>query len=287
MYKLTNPSEIKQLMNKYGKTFKKALGQNFLINEKVIDNIVAGSNITQNDMVLEIGPGIGVLTFKLAQTGARVVAVEIDSLLMPVLEETLAEFDNVEIINADFMSIGMDKLINEKFDEKKVKVAANLPYYVTTPIIMKLLEYKDFVESITVMVQKEVAKRLVAQHNTSDYGAISIAVQYRTKAEIIDMVPAADFMPMPKVDSAVVRLTVLDKPPVKVSDEKLFFKIVKGGFALRRKTLQNSLSGSVSGISKEQVAEALEYVGLSPTIRGEALSLQNYADITDYFVKNI
>ena len=286
MYKLTNPVEIKRLMSKYGKTFKKALGQNFLINEEVLDGIVSCSNITKDDNVLEIGPGIGVLTCKLAQTGAKVIAVEIDSLLIPVLDETLADYPNAEVINADFMKLSMDDLLDEKFGGRKVKVAANLPYYITTPIIMRLLEYKSSVSSITVMVQKEGAERLVASHNSKDFGAISLAVQYRANAKITQIVPAENFMPAPKVDSAVVKLDILDKPPVEVRDEKMLFRIIKGGFALRRKTLTNSLAAG-AGIPKEKTLAALENLGLSLTVRGEALSLQNYADLSDYFVENL
>ncbi len=278
MYKLTQPSEIKRLMAKHGKTFKKALGQNFLINEQVLDGIVESSEIKDTDSVLEIGPGIGVLTCKLAETGAKVLAVEIDSLLMPVLGETLADFPNVKVLNEDFMKLDPKCIINEYLGGQKVKVAANLPYYITTPILMRLLEHKELISSITVMVQKEVAQRLVSKEGTSDYGAISVAVQYHANAEITQIVPREDFMPSPKVDSAVVNLKILDKPAVNVEDEDFFFKVVKGGFALRRKTLQNSLSSSM-GISKETTLNALSTLGLSPTIRGEALSLQNYADL--------
>jgi len=286
MYKLTNPAEIKRLMAKHGKTFKKALGQNFLINEEVLDGIVASSNINGDDGVLEIGPGIGVLTCKLAETGAKVVAVEIDTLLLPILAETLADYPNAQVINADFMKLSMDELLKDYFEGKKVKVAANLPYYITTPIIMRLLEYKSSVSSITVMVQKEVAERLVAENGSKDFGAISLAVQYRAKAEITQIVPAENFMPAPKVDSAVVKLEILDKPPVDVKDEKMLFRIIKGGFALRRKTLTNSLATG-AGIPKEKTLAALEILGLSATVRGEALSLQNYADLADYFVENL
>ena len=286
MYKLTDPQEIKRLMARHGKTFKKALGQNFLTNEEVLDGIVACSNITAEDCVLEIGPGIGVLTCKLAETGAKVVAVEIDTLLLPILAETLADYPNAEVINADFMKLDMEEFLSAKFGGRRVKVAANLPYYITTPIIMRLLEYNNAVSSITVMVQKEVAQRLVADNNSKDYGAISLAVQYRAKAEITQIVPAHNFMPAPKVDSAVVTLEILDTPPVKVADEKLFFRLIKGGFALRRKTLLNSLATG-AGIPKEKTSAALKALELPASVRGEALSLQNYADLTAYFVENV
>lgn len=286
MYKLTNPVEIKRLMAKHGKTFKKALGQNFLINEEVLDGIVSSSGITQTDNVLEIGPGIGVLTCKLAMTGANVATVEIDTQLLPILDETLADYPNVQVINADFMKLSMDELLENRFGGGKVKVAANLPYYITTPIIMRLLEYKTSVISITVMVQKEVAERLVAKHGSKDFGAISLAVQYRANAEITQIVPAENFMPAPKVDSAVVKLDILDKPPVSVISEKMLFRVIKGGFALRRKTLSNSLAAGAD-IPKEKTLEALESLGLPSTVRGEALSLQNYADLSDYFSKNL
>ena len=284
MYNLTNPAEIKRIMAKYDKNFKKALGQNFLTNDDVLTGIVDATGISKEDYVLEIGPGIGVLTCKLALAAKKVVAIEIDTTLMPVLADTLSDFDNVEVINEDFMKINMETLIKEKFEGKKIKVAANLPYYITTPIIMKLLEYKDYVSDITVMVQKEVAERLVAEHNTKEFGAISLAVQYRAKGEITEIVPAHNFMPAPKVDSAVVHLKTCE-PPVKVKDENMLFKVIKGGFALRRKTLVNSLATGAS-IPKEMTILALEKLGLSPSVRGEALSLKNYADISDFFVEN-
>ncbi len=284
MYNLTNPAEIKRIMAKYDKNFKKQLGQNFLTNDEVLTGIVEATGITKDDYVLEIGPGIGVLTCKLALAAKKVVAIEIDTTLMPVLADTLSDFDNIEVINEDFMKINMEALIKEKFEGKKIKVAANLPYYITTPIIMKLLEYKDYVSDITVMVQKEVAQRLVAEHNTKEYGAISLAVRYRAKGEITQIVPANNFMPAPKVDSAVVHLKTCE-PPVKVKDEKMLFKVIKGGFALRRKTLVNSLLAGAS-IPKEMTVLALEKLGLSPSVRGEALSLKNYADISDFFVEN-
>ncbi|MBE7059823.1 MAG: 16S rRNA (adenine(1518)-N(6)/adenine(1519)-N(6))-dimethyltransferase RsmA [Ruminococcaceae bacterium] len=285
MYKLTDPSEIRRLMTKYGKNFKKSLGQNFLTDEEVLDDIIRCSEIKKGDLVLEIGPGIGVLTCKLAGTGAEVTAVEIDDTLLPILAETLADFDNVNVINADFMKLTLNDIFKGKASEnRKIKVAANLPYYITTPILMRLLESRSVISSITVMVQKEVAERLTAQSGNADCGAISLAVQYRAKAEIVRVVPSKSFMPAPKVDSAVVKLTVLDEPAVKVSDEKLFFRLIKGGFAVRRKTFQNSLLVG-AGIPKEKTLEALTALGLSPTVRGEALSLKDYADLTDYFKK--
>lgn len=283
MYELTNPAEIKRLMKKYDKTFKKSLGQNFLINEEVLDGIVRCSSIGKDDCVLEIGPGIGVLTKKLALTGADVVAVEIDSTLLPILDETLHGLGNVTVINEDFMKLDLNEFVKERFGGKAFKVAANLPYYITTPILMRLLESGAPVLSVTVMVQKEVAKRLVAKHNTSDYGAISLAVQYRSVPEITRIVPADNFMPAPKVDSAVVKLTLTSEPTVKVPDEKLLFKLIKGGFALRRKTLVNSLCAS--GFAKQDVLSALECAGLPSNVRGEALSLENYASLCEWFYR--
>ncbi len=284
MYKLTNPSEIKRLMTKYGKTFKKALGQNFLTNEQVLDGIVECTGINREDSVLEIGPGIGVLTCKLAGAAGKVIAVEIDTSLMPILAETLSEYDNAEVINADFMKIDFEKLVSEKFGGKNIKVAANLPYYITTPIIMRLLEYKKYVSDITVMVQKEVAQRLVAQPGSKDFGAISLAVAYRAKAEITQIVTADNFMPAPKVDSAVVHLKILNEPPVSVKDEKMLFRVIKGGFALRRKTLVNSLA-SGAGLPKEECIAALCELGFESNVRGEILSLEEYAKLADYFIE--
>ena len=283
MYNLTDPSEIRRIMVKYDKNFKKSLGQNFLTDEEVLNDIVRCADIKKDDFVLEIGPGIGVLTRKLAETGANVKAVEIDSSLMPILNETLSGFDNVQIINADFMKTDVLDLFGNT--NKKIKVAANLPYYITTPILMRLLENKNIISSITIMVQKEVAERLTAKSGGKDYGAVTLAVSYRAKAEITRIVPSSCFMPPPKVDSAVVHLKILDEPAVKVSDEKMLFRLIKGGFALRRKTLQNSLFAG-AGIPKEQTLEALNALGFSPKIRGEALSLEDYANLTEFFEKN-
>ena len=283
MYKLTQPSEIRRLMAKYDKNFKKSLGQNFLTDEEVLNDIIRCADIKKGDLVLEIGPGIGVLTRKLAETGANVKAVEIDSSLMPILDETLSGFDNVQVINADFMKTDVFELFGNT--NKKIKVAANLPYYITTPILMRLLKNRNFLSSVTVMVQKEVAERLTAKNGGKDCGAITFAVSYLAKAEITRIVPASSFVPPPKVDSAVVHLKILDEPAVKVSDEKMLFRLIKGGFALRRKTLQNSLF-SGAGIPKEQTLKALNALGFSPTIRGEALSLEDYASLTEYFTKN-
>ena len=284
MYNLTNPCEIRRIMAKYDKNFKKSLGQNFLTDEEVLNDIVRCADIKKGDFVLEIGPGIGVLTRKLAETEANIKAVEIDSSLMPILDETLSGFDNVQIINTDFMKTDIYSLFGKT--NKKIKVAANLPYYITTPILMRLLENRNLLSSITVMVQKEVAERLTAKNGSKDYGSITLAVGYYAKAEIIRIVPSSSFMPPPKVDSAVVHLKILDEPAVKVSDEKMLFRLIKGGFALRRKTLQNSLLNG-AGIPKEQTLNALNALGISSTIRGEALSLEDYANLTEYFIKNL
>lgn len=279
MEKLSNPQVTIEIIKKYNFAFQKRFGQNFLIDGHVIDKIISAANITKEDTVLEIGPGIGTMTQYLAENAGKVYAVEIDKNLLPVLEETLADYDNVTVINEDILKVDIKELVGEG---TKIKVVANLPYYITTPIIMGLFENHIPAESITVMVQKEVAMRMQAKPSTKDYGALSLAVQYYAEPYIVANVPANCFMPRPNVGSAVIRLTSWENPPVKVKDEALMFKIIRASFNQRRKTLQNGINNSPElNYSKEQVVEALNKMGLSESIRGEALTLEQFAKLSD------
>ena len=282
--KLSNPSELKQVIERHGFSFSKSLGQNFLIDQNILDKIVAGSGIDKTWGVLEIGPGAGTLTRELAHAAKNVVAVEIDKSLIPLLEDTLSDLDNVKVISDDVMKVDLKALIEENFKGMPVAVVANLPYYITTPIIMNLLESRLPFKKIVVMIQKEVAERLCASPGGKDYGAISVATQYFSKPQIIKHVPAGAFIPAPKVDSSVVSMEILAAPSVSPKDEKLFFKVIKAAFSQRRKTLVNALSSSGAFGSKEEVAAAVEAVGLSPTVRGEALSIEQFCALSDYFV---
>lgn len=279
--KLYSPKVMKRVLKKHGFRFSKSLGQNFLIDGNVIDNICDGINLGREDEVIEIGPGIGTLTQGLAERAKKVVAFEIDKKLIPVLEDTLECYDNIKIINQDILKSDIEEVIDREFDNKKIKIAANLPYYITTPIIMGLLEKNINVDEIIVMVQKEVAERMQASPGTKSYGALSIAVQYYSNPEIVAIVPKNVFMPQPKIDSAVIKLNVYDNPKVKVKDEKLFFKVVKGAFSKRRKTLLNSLGSSDVNVNKEQLREILKKLGIKETIRGEKLSIEEFAQITN------
>ena len=275
---LTSPKVIKQIAEQFDFGFSKGLGQNFLLDPQVLDKIADAADI--DDGVLEVGPGFGVLTKRLCQTGKKVVSVEIDKRLIPVLDYTLQEFDNVKIIEKDILKTDVKALIDEEFDGKKISVAANLPYYITTPIITKLIEEKLPIKNIVVMVQKEVAERIAAKPGKKDYGAISVLCQYYTNPRLVTIVPKGSFYPAPKVDSAVLCMEVQDKPNVEVSDEKLFFKVVKAAFAQRRKTLLNCLSSGFS-CPKETLSEILLGIGLEPTVRGEKLGLLEFAKIAD------
>ncbi|MBR5809273.1 MAG: 16S rRNA (adenine(1518)-N(6)/adenine(1519)-N(6))-dimethyltransferase RsmA [Clostridia bacterium] len=275
---LTSPKVIKQIAEQFDFGFSKGLGQNFLLDPQVLDKIADAADI--DDGVLEVGPGFGVLTKRLCQTGKKVVSVEIDKRLIPVLDYTLQEFDNVKIIEKDILKTDVKALIDEEFDGKKISVAANLPYYITTPIITKLIEEKLPIKNIVVMVQKEVAERIAAKPGKKDYGAISVLCQYYTNPRLVTIVPKGSFYPAPKVDSAVLCMEVQDKPNVEVSDEKLFFKVVKAAFAQRRKTLLNCLSSGFS-CPKENLSEILLGIGLEPTVRGEKLGLLEFAKIAD------
>lgn len=282
MEKLSNPQKTIEILQKYQFVFQKRFGQNFLIDPHVLEKIMAAAQIGPEDCVLEIGPGIGTMTQYLAERAARVVAVEIDEGLIPILQETLKDYGNVTLIRADILKVDIKELAQEYGGGRPFKVVANLPYYITTPIVMGLLEGDAPVESITVMVQKEVADRMQVGPGTKDYGALSLAVQYYARPEIMANVPPNCFMPRPNVGSAVIRLSVYKEPPVKAVDEKLLFAIIRASFNQRRKTLQNGL-GHVPelGISKEMTAQILEAMGLSVSVRGEALTLEQFADFAN------
>ena len=277
---LSNSSEIRRILNKYGFTFSKALGQNFIINPSVCPKMAELGNAAPGFGVLEVGPGIGVLTKELALRADRVVAVELDNRLLPVLEETLSEFDNVRIVHGDALKIDLRKLIETEFPGKPVAVCANLPYYITSPVIMHLLESSLPIQSITVRVQKEAAARICATPGSRDVGAVSLAVRYFSSPRILFGVSRGSFMPAPDVDSAVIRLDVLEKPEVKVNDETVLFKVIRGAFSQRRKTLLNSLSASYP-LEKPQLSALLEQLDIPLNSRPEQLSLQQFADIAN------
>lgn len=284
--RIATPTRTRQIIQKNSFAFKKGYGQNFLIDSNILDNIVSSAEITPEDFVLEIGPGIGSLTQALAEHARQVLAVEIDSALIPILGQTLDGYDNIEILNQDILKTNLDTLIREKNDGRPIKVVANLPYYITTPILMELLEKRYPVTSLTVMVQKEVAGRIQAAPGTKDYGALSVAVQYYCDAEIAMVVPPSCFMPRPKVASAVIMLRVLPERRVKTQDENLFFHIVKCAFGQRRKTLLNSLSNQGNlGLSKEKLTELLHDLGWDERIRGETLGLPEFARLTDAIIE--
>lgn len=277
------PQNTIEILQKYNFRFQKKFGQNFLIDTHVLEKIIESAGITKDDFVLEIGPGIGTMTQYLCESAGKVIAVEIDKNLIPILEnDTLKDYDNVRVINEDILKLDINKLVEEENGGRPIKVVANLPYYITTPIIMGLFESHVPIESITIMVQKEVADRMQVGPGTKDYGALSLAVQYYAKPEIIANVPPNCFMPRPNVGSAVIKLTRHEEVPVQVKDEKLMFKLIRAAFNQRRKTLQNSINNSPElNLSKEQVVEALDTMGLSQTIRGEALSLEQFAQLAN------
>ena len=287
---LGTPTATAQVIKKYGFSFQKKFGQNFLIDANILEKIIASAEITKEDYVIEIGPGIGTMTQYLAENAREVVAVEIDKNLIPILEDTLKEYENVSILNEDILKVDLNRLVKEKNNGRPIKVVANLPYYITTPIIMGLFESHVPLSSITIMVQKEVADRMQVGPGTKDYGALSLAVQYYAKPEIMLNVPPACFMPRPNVGSAVIRLTRFEEPPVKTQDERKMFSIIRAAFNQRRKTLANALTnglaytneeGKVIHVSRKEVCEALEKMGLSQTIRGEALSLEQFARLSN------
>ena len=281
------PQNTIEVLQKYNFNFQKKFGQNFLIDTHVLEKIIEESGITKDDFVLEIGPGIGTMTQYLCENAREVAAVEIDKNLIPILADTLSAYDNVEVINDDILKVDINKLAEEKNGGKPIKVVANLPYYITTPIIMGLFESHVPIDSITIMVQKEVADRMQVGPGTKDYGALSLAVQYYARPKIVLNVPASCFMPRPNVDSAVIKLERYQKPPVEVLDEHLMFKIIRASFNQRRKTMMNSVgnSGEVN-VSKEELLKALEQCGFSATIRGEALTLEQFAALTNAIINN-
>ena len=282
--RLGNPKNTIEVIQKYEFAFQKKFGQNFLIDSHVLDKIVSAAGITKDDFVLEIGPGIGTMTQYLAASARKVFAVEIDKALIPILEDTLKEFDNVQVINQDILKVDIKKLAEEHNDGKPIKVVANLPYYITTPIIMGLFESQVPIDSITVMVQKEVADRMKVGPGTKDYGALSLAVQYYAEPYIVANVPPNCFMPRPKVGSAVIRLTRHEKPPVEVADEKLMFRLIRASFNQRRKTLANGLNNSPElSYSKEEIQQTIEKCGFKAGIRGEALTLEDFAKLAIVF----
>ena len=282
MEKLSSPKKTIEIIQKYNFDFQKKFGQNFLIDSHVLQKIIDAAHITKDDFVLEIGPGIGTMTQYLSEHAKEVMAVEIDHNLIPILKETLAGYDNVEVLNEDILKVDIGKIAEEKNQGRPINVVANLPYYITTPIIMGLFEKNVPMDSLTVMVQKEVAQRMQAVPGTKDYGALSLAVQFYAEPYIVANVPPNCFMPRPKVGSAVIRLTRYKDMPIKVKNEKLMFSIIRASFNQRRKTLQNGINNSSAlHFSKEQVVEALGEMELSPTIRGEALSLEQFARLSD------
>lgn len=280
--KLGNPTSTLAVINKYGFAFQKKFGQNFLIDSNVVEKIVREAGVTKEDFVLEIGPGIGTMTQVLCENAREVAAVEIDKNLIPILEDTLSDYENVTVINEDILKLDINALAEEKNGGKPIKVVANLPYYITTPIIMGLFESHVPLESITIMVQKEVADRMQVGPGTKDYGALSLAVQYYAKPQIVLEVPASCFMPRPNVDSAVIRLQRHEASPVQVEDEKLMFRIIRAAFNQRRKTLVNALNNSGDiNVSKEEITGAIEELFHNPTIRGEALTLEQFAQLSN------
>ena len=283
---LGNPKNTIEILQKYKFVFQKKFGQNFLIDEHVLEKIIQAAGVGPDDFVVEIGPGIGTMTQYLAEAAREVTAVEIDRNLIPILEDTLAEYDNVNVICEDILKVDIAALAREKNGGRPIKVVANLPYYITTPIIMALFEQHVPLANVTVMVQKEVAARMKSGPGSKDYGALSLAVQYYAEPYIVANVPCNCFMPRPNVDSAVIRLTRYEEPPVQVKDEKMLFKIIRASFNQRRKTLQNGLNNSSElNFTKDQIAAAIAEAGFSPSVRGEALTLEQFAKLTDILLK--
>ena len=285
MSNLSDISVIKNVLNKHGFTFSKALGQNFIINPVVCPRIADEGGARAGTGVIEVGAGIGVLTAELAKRADKVVCIELDERLFPVLDETLAEFDNIKIIHGDILKVDLQKILADEFGDIPVTVCANLPYYITSPVIMKLLESKLNIESVTVMVQKEAAQRLCAKVGSRDSGAVTVAVNYYAEAQKLFDVSRGSFMPSPNVDSAVIRLDIRQAPPIKVSDEKFFFQMVKSAFAQRRKTASNGIS-SGTGIPKQTVIEAIEACGMPPSVRAESLSMEELGILCEELIKS-
>ena len=284
--KLSDPKKTIEVIQKYQFAFQKRFGQNFMIDAHVLEKIVSAAGITKDDCVLEIGPGIGTMTQYLAESAGQVIAVEIDTNLLPILADTLKDYSNVKVINQDILKVDINELVKEYNNGRPIKVVANLPYYITTPIIMGLFESNVPIDNITVMVQKEVADRMQVGPGSKDYGALSLAVQYYASPYIVANVPPNCFIPRPNVGSAVIRLTRYQEPPVQVKDPKLMFKLIRASFNQRRKTLQNGLNNSPEiSFSKEEITKAIESLGVSPSVRGEALSLEQFAQLANYFVQ--
>ena len=284
--KLSDPKKTIEVIQKYQFAFQKRFGQNFLIDAHVLEKIVSAAGITKDDCVLEIGPGIGTMTQYLAESAGQVIAVEIDTNLLPILADTLKDYSNVKVINQDILKVDINELVKEYNNGRPIKVVANLPYYITTPIIMGLFESNVPIDNITVMVQKEVADRMQVGPGSKDYGALSLAVQYYASPYIVANVPPNCFIPRPNVGSAVIRLTRYQELPVQVKDPKLMFKLIRASFNQRRKTLQNGLNNSPEiSFSKEEITKAIESLGVSPSVRGEALSLEQFAQLANYFVQ--
>ena len=286
MATLGNPKNTIEIIQKYQFAFQKKFGQNFLIDTHVLDKIISAAGITGDDCVLEIGPGIGTMTQYLAEHAGKVVAVEIDTNLLPILDETLKGYSNVTVINSDILKLDMNQLVDEYNDGRPIKVVANLPYYITTPIIMGLFESNVPIDNITVMVQKEVADRMQVGPGSKDYGALSLAVQYYAKPYIVANVPPNCFIPRPNVGSAVIRLTRYKEPPVQVDEPGVMFRLIRASFNQRRKTLQNGLNNSPEvPYTKEQIAAAIESLGVPASVRGEALTLEQFAGLSNYFTR--
>ena len=287
MANLGNPRDTIEILQKYQFAFQKRFGQNFLIDAHVLEKIIRAAGVTKEDFVLEIGPGIGTMTQYLAEAAGKVWAVEIDRNLIPILKETLAPYDNVTVVNEDILKVDVERLAREENGGRPIKVVANLPYYITTPIIMGLFESHVPIDSITVMVQKEVADRMRTGPGSKDYGALSLAVQYYAEAYIAANVPPNCFMPRPKVGSAVIRLTRHKEPPVSVRNERLMFQIIRASFNQRRKTLQNGIGNAPElPFTREEAARAIEAMGLPPAVRGEALTLEQFARLSDILEEN-
>jgi len=281
--RISNPSTTRAIVEKYAFAFQKRFGQNFLIDQHILEKIIIGSEVTKDDIVIEIGPGIGSLTQYLCETAGHVIAIEIDKQLMPILKDTLAGYDNLELINQDILEVNLHKLI-EPYKGKSIKIIANLPYYITTPIIMHIFEEELPIHSITIMIQKEVAERINAAPNSKIYGALSLAVQFHAETHIVANVPPTCFMPRPNVGSSVIKLTKYKTPPVTVLDSKKMFKVIRASFNQRRKTLVNTMQHQL-GMDKGGVATCLETLNISPTIRGEALSLEQFANLTNQLME--
>lgn len=281
--KLYAPSTIRDIKDRYGFRLSKSLGQNFLTDKNIIDKIIDATDITEEDLVIEIGPGIGVLTYEAAQKAGKVTAIEIDKNLIPILKDNLNDFNNIEIVNQDVLKTDLNRMIDES-GCKRAKIIGNLPYYITTPIIMAILERGVHADSITVMMQKEVADRIKSKPGSKVYGALSVAVQYYCTVQTVAVVPKEVFYPVPKVDSAVLRLDIRKDKPVELIDEKMFFRCIKAGFGQRRKTLSNSLMG-IGDVTKDEVKECLSSVGIDEKRRAETLSLDEFANLANYFSK--